>query len=293
MTGHARPLGSVGPMRQTDATFRTFDGETIFRRAWLPDGEPRAVVLVVHGLGEHSGRHERLARVLVDAGYAVHALDHRGHGRSTGRRAFVRRYDELLRDLHQFRQIVAAEHPGLPLVVLGHSMGGNLAMGYVLGDDEGISALVLSAPALQPGDDFSPLMLRVAGVLGRIAPGFRAQRLSADAISRDPAVVAAYREDPLVFTGRLTAGIGAALLGAMQTFPGRYAQLRLPILVLHGTADQLAGVAGSRELERLAVHADLTAHYYDGLAHEVFNEPERERVLADLVAWLDGHVGRA
>lgn len=277
-------------MLHTEGTFRAFDGETIHHQAWLPDASPRAVVLLVHGLGEHAGRYEHVAEALVDAGYAVRALDHRGHGRSSGKRAFVESYDELLRDLHQFRRLVTDEHPDIPLVLLGHSMGGNIAMGYTLGNPDGIAALVLSGPALQVGDDFSPLQLKVFGAIARIAPGLRPQGLSADAISRDPAVVEAYRNDPLVYTGKISAGLGAALIGAMQSFPDRYHELRLPILVLHGTDDQLADIDGSRELEAKAVDADLTAHYYDGLYHEVFNEPERDRVLADLTSWLDAHV---
>lgn len=277
-------------MRHTEGTFRAFDGETIHHQAWSPDGSPKAVVLLVHGLGEHAGRYLHVAEALVDAGYAVRAFDHRGHGRSTGKRAFVRSYDELLRDLHQFRQLVVSEHPGVPLVLLGHSMGGNVALGYALGNQDGIAALVLSGPALKVGDDFSPVQLKVLGAVARVAPGLRPQALSAEAISRDPAVVAAYRADPLVYTGKISAGLGAALIGAMQSFPDRYHELRLPVLLLHGTDDQLADIAGSRELEAKAVDADLTAHYYDGLYHEVFNEPERERVLSDLTSWLDDHV---
>lgn len=277
-------------MRHTTGTFDAFDGVTIYHQAWLPDGDPRAVVVLVHGLGEHSGRYGHVGRALVDAGYAVHALDHRGHGKSSGKRAFVKRYDEFLHDLHQFRTMVGREHPGKPLVVLGHSMGGNIAMGYTLGDQDGIAALVLSGPALQVGDDLSPLQLKIFTAISKVAPGVRPKGLSADAISRDPAVVEAYRNDPLVYTGKISAGLGAALIGAMQSFPDRYEQLRLPILVLHGTDDQLAAIAGSRELEAKAVNADLTAHYYEGLYHEVFNEPEQDRVLADLTSWLDAHV---
>jgi alpha-beta hydrolase superfamily lysophospholipase len=277
-------------MQHTEGTFAAFDGTTIFHQAWLPEGDPRGVVLLVHGLGEHSGRYGHVAQALVDHGYAVHALDHRGHGRSSGKRAFVKQYDEFLRDLHRFRTMVQREQPGTPLVVLGHSMGGNIAMGYTLGNQDGIAALVLSGPALKIGDDFSPIQLKLFTAISKVAPGVRPQGLSDEAISRDPAVVEAYRNDPLVYTGKISAGLGAALIGAMQSFPARYAELRLPILVLHGTADQLADVSGSRELEAAAVNADLTAHYYEGWYHEVFNEPEHDRVLADLIAWLDAHV---
>lgn len=243
-------------------------------------------MLLFHGLGEHSGRYAHVAEALVQAGYAVHALDHRGHGKSEGKRVYVKRYDEFQRDLVQFRELVTAQHPGLPLVVMGHSMGGNLAMGHVLDHQEGVRALVLSGPALKLGESLPKWQVGILLLIAKVFPGLRPQALAADAISRDPEVVRAYLDDPLVFSGKVTAGLGAALIRAMRSFPARYASLRLPLLLLHGTHDQLADVAGTRELERLAVNAQVTAHYYDGLYHEVFNEPEQATVIADLVAWL-------
>ena len=275
-------------MQSQDATFTAFDGLTLYRRSWLPENDPRAVILLVHGLGEHCGRYQHVAARLVDAGYAVHALDHRGHGRSEGKRAFVKTYDEFMRDLAQFRSIVESQHPGKALVMLGHSMGGNLAVGHALDHQAGLAGLALSGAALEVGDDFSPLQLKVFSLIAKVAPGVRPQGLSADAISRDPAVVAAYQADPLVYTGKISAGLGAALIGAMQSFPDRYGELTLPIWIGHGTEDQLADIAGSRKLEAAAVNAAVTSHYYDGLFHEIFNEPEQAQVLDDLVAWLDG-----
>lgn len=272
--------------QQTESNFTAFDGTNIFHRSWLPDGDASSVVMLVHGLGEHSGRYTHVAEALVDAGCAVHALDHRGHGRSDGKRVYVKSYDEFMADLVQFRAVVTAQHPDLPLIVLGHSMGGNLALGHVLDHQDGVAGLALSGPALAMGDDFSPARAKILRVVGKIAPGLRPQGLSADAISRDPEVVRAYRADPLVFTGKISAGLAAALTGAMERFPGRYAELRLPVLVMHGTEDRLAAIDGSRALERGAVNATVTTHYYEGLYHEIFNEPEQQRVLADLVAWV-------
>lgn len=262
------------------------DGLAIYHQSWLPDGEPRAVVLLLHGLGEHSGRYRHVAAALAGAGYAVHALDHRGHGQSGGKPVFVKSYGELTDDIAAFRTRIEAQHPGVPLVVLGHSMGGNLAVGHVLDHQQGVAGLALSGPALKVGDDLTPGKIKVFSLVAKVAPGLRPQGLDASAISRDPAVVQAYRDDPLVYTGKVTAGLGAALIGAMGGFPARYAELRLPILLLHGADDRLAAVEGSRQLERLAVNADVTAHYYDGLYHEVFNEPERDQVIGDLLAWL-------
>ena len=270
-----------------EGTFTSYDGLTIFHRSWLPDGDPRAAVMLVHGLGEHSGRYAHVADRLTASGYAVHALDHRGHGKSEGKRVYVKSYDEFMADLIQFRALVERSHPGLPVVALGHSMGGNLVVGHVLDHQDGLAGMVLSGPALKAGDELSPAKVTIFKAVAKIAPGLRPEGLDAEAISRDPAVVAAYQSDPLVFTGKISAGLGAALLDAMDTFPARYASLSLPILLLHGGEDRLTNIEGTRELEREATNAAVTAHYYEGLYHEVFNEPEQDRVLDDLVAWLD------
>ncbi len=270
-----------------EAFFTSSDGLSLYRQSWLPHGEPRAVVTILHGLGEHSGRYAHVATALVDAEYAVHAMDHRGHGKSDGKRAYLKSYDELMTDLVQFRGLIEPEHPGKPLVLFGHSMGGNLAVGHALDHQAGLAGLVLSGPALKVGDDFSAIQLKIFGLMGKLLPGFRPQALSADSISRDPAVVAAYRNDPLVFTGKITAGLGAALIDAMGTFPARYNEFRLPLLLMHGTEDKLTNIDGTRELESAATNATVTAHYYDGLFHEIFNEPEQQQVIGDLLAWLD------
>jgi acylglycerol lipase len=271
-----------------EGTFTSFDGLTIFHRSWLPDGDPKAVVMLVHGLGEHSGRYGHVADRLTAAGYAVHALDHRGHGKSEGKRVFVKSYDEFMADLIQFRGYIEARHPGRPLFVLGHSMGGNLAVGHALDHQAGIAGLALSGPALAVSDALSPVQIKIFKLIAKVAPGARPEGLDANAISRDPAVVEAYRADPLVYTGKMSAGIGAALIGAMERFPARYPSLALPLLIMHGTDDQLADISGSKALEAGAVNADVTTHYYERLYHEIFNEPEQAQVLDDLVAWLDG-----
>ena len=274
-----------------EGTITAYDGLTIYHQSWLPDGDVKGAVMLVHGLGEHSGRYGHVAARLNDAGYAVHALDHRGHGRSDGTRVYVKSYDEFMADLIQFRGLIERRHPGLPLFVLGHSMGGNLAMGHALDHQDDLAGMALSGPALMVGDDLTPAKIKVFSLVAKVAPGLRPEGLDATSISKDPAVVEAYRADPLVFTGKISAGLGAALIGAMQEFPDRYGSLTLPILVQHGTEDRLTNIEGSRQLEAGATNADVTAHFYDGLYHEVFNEPEQADVLNDLVAWLDGIAG--
>lgn len=266
---------------------RGSDGGNLYHQRWFPDHYSRAVIVLVHGLGEHSGRYQHVAEALTGAGYAVHAVDHRGHGKSDGKRAYVKQFRELVDDLDIFRRHVAQEHPELPMVLVGHSMGGTIALAYALDHPDDVDALVLSGPALKAGDDFSETQLKIFKLLAKVAPGIRPQGLSAEAISRDPAVVAAYIADPLVFNGKVSAGLGAGIFNQMDEFPPRYAELRLPTLLLHGTADKLTNIEGTRELEAGAVNAEVTAHHYDGLYHEVFNEPEQQQVIGDLLSWLD------
>jgi acylglycerol lipase len=192
----------------------------------------------------------------------------------------------------QFRRLVEQEHPRLPLFVLGHSMGGNLAMGHVLDHQDGVRGLALSGAALAVTPDVSPALQKVAGVLAKVAPGPAPSGLDANGVSRDPAVVQAYLSDPLVYSGKVSAGLAGALFGAIDRFPARFAELRLPLLIMHGTADRLVPVSGSRALEAGATNAAVTTHYYEGLFHEILNEPEQQQVIGDLLAWLDGVLGQ-
>jgi len=196
----------------------------------------------------------------------------------------VRDLSEITDDLDALRRLEAVD--GRPTYLLGHSMGGELALDYALDHQDDLAALVLSAPAVVPGDDINKLLVGLAKRIGRLVPGLPGQKLSSASISRDPEVVRAYDEDPLVFRGKLSAGIGGAMLRTMDSFPARLPSLRLPLLVLSGTDDKLVNPHGARLVERLAGSEDKTLKMYTGLYHEVFNEPEQELVLGDLVDWL-------
>lgn len=260
----------------------------LFWQGWLPAGEPTGVLLISHGLGEHSGRYGNVVDAVLPDGWAVYALDHRGHGLSGGRRAHLERYAHWIADLDAFRRMVAARHPGLPVVLLGHSMGGQIALSYALEHPDGLRGLVLSAPALASNAVPAPLVA-VLRRLARVAPTLRPAGIDATRISKDPEVVAAYQADPLVHHGNPTLGLSAALFAAMDELPGRVGALRVPLLLMHGTVDELTEPDGSRMLEARSGSPDQTVHWYEGLWHEIFNEPERERPLADLRAWLAAH----
>jgi len=264
---------------------------TLQGQAWLPDRNLRSVVVISHGLGEHGGRYAGLAERLVDRGHAVYAIDHRGHGRSTGERANIDRFSYLVSDLSAFVGRAQREHPDLPVFLLGHSMGGAVAFASALRIHATLKGLVLSAPALAAGQAVSPFKASLLNVLSRFRPGAAALTLPATAVSRDPAVVRAYEADPLVHHGPIPARTIAELLEAMATFPAAAPALKVPVLVQHGMADTLVPLAATRPVYETMGNPRLRAlRYYERLYHEVYNEPERDTVIGDLERWLDSHL---
>jgi alpha-beta hydrolase superfamily lysophospholipase len=268
-----------------------FSGEggiEIYWQAWLPDGgaEPRAVVVIAHGASEHGGRYAWTGEQLVSRGYAVYAIDHRGHGRSAGDRAVIDRMRNAVEDLHTLVEKAAASHPGRPLVLLGHSMGGAVALSYTIEHEDALDALVLSGP-LAALEAASPVQ-RVAGrVLSVVAPKLGVVGIDSSAVSRDPDVVSDYDADPLNYHGKLPARTVTELARAIEGYPAAVEKLTLPMLVLHGTADRLVPIAGGEMVYERAGSEDKAFKRYDGLFHEILNEPERQEVLDDIAAWLD------
>lgn len=276
-------------MQYREGTLAAQDGTALYTQSWLPSEEARGVLVIAHGLAEHSGRYELLAARLVRAGFAVHALDHRGHGRSPGRRANIDRFDSVVADLRALIDTARDQHPGRPVILLGHSMGGAIALTFALRSQEAIAGLVLSAPAVGVSADVPRLQVLAARWLSVLAPNAGVLKLPAEALSRDPMVVRAYVNDPLVYTGSIPARTLAELLAAMQAFPATVGQLRIPVLVLHGTGDTLVPLADCMPVYERMGSPDRSVRTYPELYHEVFNEPERETVIADLLAWLDTH----
>ena len=273
----------------TTRTERNFDGVggvRIVYDVWTPETPPRAVVVLSHGLGEYARRYDHVAQCFGDAGLVTYALDHRGHGRSDGKRMLVRDISEYTGDFDTLVGIASREHPGLKCIVLGHSMGGGIVFAYGVERPDNYDMMVLSAPAVAAQELVSPLMTIAAKVLGVLMPGLPVQELDVEAISRDPAVVAAYNEDPLVYHGKVPAGVGRALLEVGETMPQRAPALTAPLLVVHGDADRLIPVDGSRRLIECVGSTDVELKVYPGLYHEVFNEPERAQVLGDVVSWI-------
>jgi alpha-beta hydrolase superfamily lysophospholipase len=274
-------------MNRTERNFDGVGGVRIVYDVWMPDTAPKAVVVLAHGFGEHARRYDHVAQRFGEAGFVTYALDHRGHGRSGGKRVMVRDVSEFTADFDTLVGIAKREHPGLKCIVLGHSMGGGIVFAYGVERPDNYDLMVLSGPAVAAQEMVHPLVVFAAKGLGVLAPGLPIQALDFTAISRDPEVVEAYNADPLVYHGRVPAGLGRALLQVGETMPQRAPALTAPLLVVHGSDDKLIPVEGSRRLVACVGSTDVELKIYPGLYHEVFNEPERNQVLDDVVGWIN------
>jgi alpha-beta hydrolase superfamily lysophospholipase len=266
-------------------------GLRIFWQSWRPRGEATAVVVLVHGASEHSGRYAHVAEALTSGGYAVYALDHRGHGRSGGTRAVLDRMSHAVADLDQLVLRAREENLGRPVFMLGHSMGGTVAVSYCLRHKPGdsrLAGLILSGPLAALEAAPAPL-LALGRMLSVLAPRLGVVAIDANLVSRDPQVVRDYVADPLNHHGRLPARTVAELAAAVGRFPDAVPAITLPALILYGTADALAPPAGSEMLLQRLGSADKRATAYPGLFHEILNEPEREEVLTEILGWLSAH----
>ena len=271
-------------MTSTASTFSGVGGTTIEYDVYEPDGPPKGLLLVAHGLGEHRGRYGHVADRFTALGLRVAILDHRGHGKSGGPRCDTRDVSEFTADLETLRTLTVVD--GAPTYLLGHSMGGLIALDYALDHQSDLAALMLSGALVLPGEDQPPWLVAIAKVLGKVVPTLGTLALDPKSVSRDPKVVEAYEADPLNFHGKVKAGTGAALLSRLQTFPSRLPSLTLPLLVMHGEKDKLTNPEGSKLVNELAGSSDKTLKIYDGLFHEIFNEPEQDQVLTDTTSWL-------
>jgi alpha-beta hydrolase superfamily lysophospholipase len=274
----------------TTRSERSFDGVgglRIVYDVWTPNTDPTGVVILAHGYAEHARRYDHVAQRFGEAGLITYALDHRGHGRSAGKRVYLKDISEYTGDFHHLVGIATAAHPELKRVVLGHSMGGGIVFAYGVEHPDDYALMVLSGPAVYAQDAVSSVMIGVAKLVGSVLPGLPVEQLPTEAISRDPEVVAAYKADPMVHQGKLPAGIAKALLGVGETMPQRAAALTAPLLVVHGEKDALIPVEGSRKLLECVGPIDAHLKVYPELYHEVFNEPERAVVLDDVVSWIE------
>lgn len=274
---------------QTD-TLKTADGLALYTASWIPE-TVKAVVVLVHGYGEHSGRYAHVVEALTQQNYAVYTIDHRGHGKSEGVSAYIKSIYQVVDDLKFYVDRVQAQHPDQKLFMLGHSMGALISLAYALRYQAQLSGLIISGIPLSAEDGAPAWLAQVARVVNVFAPKLPlAEGISSDALSRDPAVAQAYEADPLNYHGKMRVGTALSIVnGAKQSIP-HLERLKLPVLILHGAEDKICPPSGSDIVYEKAASTDKQLIKYDGLRHEIMNEPERATVLGDITAWLEKHI---
>lgn len=267
----------------------TARGRKLYWHGWT-SGEPvKGVVAIAHGLHEHSARYEYVAERLVAAGYPVYAIDHAGHGRSDGKRGDLSPLSDVVDGIDKLITLAGERHPGVPRFLLGHSAGGLFALQYATGSpQEELRGLILSAPAVDISI-VTKAQRSIMKVLARVAPRLPVVPLDSNLVSRDPDVVHYHATNPLMVRGKARARtVYEGVIGA-DSIPTRLARLKLPVLVLTGTEDKLVAPAGAKLVAEKAASDDVTYHEYDGLYHEILNEPEKDKVIADVLSWLSAH----
>lgn len=273
-----------------DGRFPATGGLKLFYQSWTLHAAPtRGAVVLVHGIGEHSGAYGRVVERLVPAGLAVYGFDLRGHGRSPGPRGFVSSWDEYRQDLGAFVRFVQGPHPDLPLFLVGHSMGGIIVLDYALRHPDGLTGVVAISPAI--GDiGVSPALMLVTRAISRVRPSFsRRTGLDVAAISRDPQAVEAYRADALVHD-LATARLVAEMVRTAKWIQAHAPELSVPLLIQHGNADRIAHPNGSRRFVANVTVPDKELREYPGAFHQVHNDTCHEEVTGDLLAWLERHL---
>jgi acylglycerol lipase len=263
-------------------------GEEYYERRW-PVNAAKGTVVIVHGYGEHCGRYDHVAAAMNAAGYDVFSYDQRWHGRSPGKRSYIEDFERLPRDLNVFLQHARKAMSGEKYFIFAHSMGGLVTTRFLqqFGAPAGLKGVVFSSPFLQLPDDVSPLLIKLADVLGKYLPWLPVSKLNPGAISKDPAEVTKYERDPLNNHKPIVAKSGSQLNMAVTAARAAMDKIAVPFHVFHGDADQLAMVGGSKLLHAQASSRDKELKIYPGGYHELFNDAERDEVLRTVVGWLD------
>jgi alpha-beta hydrolase superfamily lysophospholipase len=278
-------------MKQYEGMLTSADGLQLYYQSWQPGPPPRAALVIVHGFGGHSGMFSHITGYLIPLGYAVYGLDLRGYGRSAGQRGYINSWADYRADVRACLDKARSQYPLLPLFLMGHSLGGVIVLEYVLRFPEGIKGVVASAPAL--GQVSIPAYLWwLSRLLSRWWPRFsrRTGSNNVEALTRDPAVLEAYAADPLLHSLG-TARLGTEFSRAVAWTNAHAAELRLPLLMLHGEDDRIAAPEGSRVFFEQVTYANKTYQAYPGAYHELHNDIGYPQFLSDLAAWLEQQVG--
>jgi alpha-beta hydrolase superfamily lysophospholipase len=275
-------------MQSFEYAWQSTDGISFYGQGWAPEN-PKAAVCLVHGLGEHSGRYAHLGKAYARSGYAVLSFDLRGHGKSGGARGHAPSIEAFMKDIDRLFEEARKRYPGLPLFMYGHSLGGILTLSYILRRKPDLKGVVTSAAGLRNAVMEQKGKVAMAKLFGSLLPSVAIPSgLDPHTISRDPEVVKRYVNDPLVHD-KLSFGMGKALLAAIPWAFEHASEFSLPLLVMHGSQDRLGYPSGSQEFAS-RVTGDCTFKSWEGLFHELHNEPEQEDVFKFVINWMDAHL---
>ncbi len=281
--------GEAPGATHSQALFEASDGAQLYRQSWKPRGAPRAALVIQHGLKSHSGDYAAFAQSLAARGFAVYAADLRGHGHSSGQRATLDDFDQLVGDLQQTVTLARREVPQpRPVFLMGHSVGGALSALYAEQHGAELSGLVLLAPALRV--DRMPIEAAATPFVGTLLPNAPLVDVPNAWFSRNPARVAEMDESDLVYQPAGPARTGVALLEALEYVWAHPQKIQMPLLALHGTADRATDPRGTVEIVERASSQDKRLVLYRGLYHDLLHEPEQAQVAQDLTDWFEQHV---
>ena len=273
-------------MNTTELSWKSSDGLNMYGKKWATDSTPKAIICLMHGMGEHINRYDHVAEMFNKNGYAVIGCDHRGHGKSGGQRGHFPDFETFLNDVDALLNIVSQHYPETKKILYGHSMGGNLVANYLLRRQPKIAGAILSAPYFQLSFKPSPIKLFVGRLLKGIFPSLAMDSgLDSSSISRDNEEVRKYDADPLVH-GKVSAKMGIEMIETGQWTLDNVTKLSIPTLIYHGSADKLTSFEASKEFAKKAGNL-VTFVPFEGLYHETHNEPEKEEVFKVIIAWCN------
>jgi alpha-beta hydrolase superfamily lysophospholipase len=261
-------------MKHTEFTFKTFDGLQLFGQSWQPEGQPRAVICLLHGIGEHGGRYTHVADALIQAGYILISFDLRGHGKSSGPLGHTPSYEALMNDISSFLEVANKQFSQLSFFLCGQSLGGNLVLNYILRRQPQLKGAIVTAPFLRPAFEL-PAFSQKSG-------------LDTKVLSHDTEAVHAYENDPLVHD-HISARMFISIYQSGQWALEHASEFSLPLLLMHGGADRLSSSKASREFAD-KINENCTFKIWDGFYHKILNELGKEKVLKFMIDWLDKQV---
>ena len=278
-------------VQHSEFNFEGMNGVSLYAQSWLPEVPPRAVIALVHGIGEHSGRYMNVVEHLVANQYGVYGYDHRGHGNSPGQRGHIDSWEEYRIDLLNFLKMIRVQQPGRPIFLMGHSMGALIALDFIiLSEKSELAGEIISGAPIEPVGVAKPFLVALARILSRLYPRFTIDLdLDQDAISRIPSVVMAYKEDPLVHS-KVSARWGTESLATLASVKNQARNINIPLLMIHGEADRLNSARGAKKFSDQIQNHDKEFISYPGGYHELHNDLDSEKMLSDLLNWINRHM---